>query len=197
MNGRDEELAEGLRAALSPGEAQPPSERVAALRAAVERAKAERTELPSPVPGGRVAAHTGLRSERRRRFLVGGASAAAGAVVGAVVVSATDDDGPDAPPTEPIEFTDVAAGVTVADAYLIDHTWGVELNLVASGFERGQAFSVLYRTVDDELVAAGSMVGIGEGALTCRLNGAVRRDAVSAIEVYDPSLAVVLRAELA
>jgi len=126
---------------------------------------------------------------RRRRLLLTGVGAAAclavGAGLGALAVAPRDAvvEGP--PGTlgavEHLDFTGVPAGVDL-DADLVAHTWGTETVLVVDGLPVGDAFSVV--VVDDrgQEFSSGAFLG-SEVPVDCRLNAAVLREHVAAVEV--------------
>lgn len=134
---------------------------------------------------------------RRRASLaaVAGAAAAAVAVAGLVVVRPGDD----AAPAVPLEDVTVAVGAAGlrADAELVDHTWGVEVLLTASGFEQGRRYAVVVVGTDGRRHPAGGFVGTGEREMLCRLNSPVLRAAASGFEVRDRSGRVVARSSFA
>ena len=148
---------------------------------------------------GAVAAESVLREHRDRRsarrgrlrgVLVPVAAAAVAAVVTALVV--LPDDAPTAPrapvvafeqlplrPVDPSVRADAAATV-------VPHTWGVEVRLVAAGFDAGATYRGLVRTADGRVLPAGEFLGTGAKAVTCTMQAAVlRADAVDFTVVDD------------
>jgi hypothetical protein len=165
------------------------ADRIAAIRAAALRQQ------------GAPAAAGGRSITSRRAILLGSAAAVVGAVGGVVAATAVRDDQPEAaagPPTEPVTFVrGVAAGDgTEFTGKVINHTWGVELLLDATGFPVGAPYRVVYVDVDDGLVEAGGFVGASK-PIACRCNAALLRDRISAIEIRDGIDAVVGRAVFA
>lgn len=167
------------------------------------------------------------RERARRRTTtraVAGAVAAAvvvGALVGGVTIgrsTAPETAGPAPAPTAPttpgpstdaaeapapevpVEAVDVAVvqpRVSVSDAGLIDHTWGVELLMTGRGFERGEVFQAAFRDrVTGELVTAGAFLGTGRRELVCRLQSGLLRADASEVVVTDDTGDVVLAASL-
>ena len=85
------------------------------------------------------------------------------------------------------------SGSTVAGS-TINHTWGVELLLDATGFPVGSRFAVDYIGRDGEVVNAGGFVG-SERPIHCRCNGVLLRDEIAAIEIRDENDQLVSRAD--
>lgn len=112
---------------------------------------------------------------------VGGIAAAVVLVVGLVVTR------PDAAPAVPTEDVTVAVGVSGvrADADLVDHTWGVEVKLTASGFDEGRRYVVTVLGTDGRRYPAGGFVGTGEREMLCNLNSTVLRASAAGFEVRD------------
>lgn len=179
----DDQLWAHLEGALGPDMTrEPPAERVAEVRAAAEQHRRART----PFGAG--------RGRGRRELLVGGIAASVGALAG--VGLSRQDDPPDVP-MEAIAFGTVPDGAT-ATADLIDHTWGLETILSATGLPAERTYRTTYLLTDDEEVEVGAFLGVADTTIVCRMNGPVRRDVVRAIEVADAESGdLVLRAELA
>ncbi len=185
----DDDLLKQLTGAMDDDVPEAPPERIAAVRAAALRHQAE------------LAGRRGnVRSmPSRRALLISGAAAAIGAVGGTVGANLAQDDPPAAapsPPTEPLTFSSGPASVdgSTLAAKVINHTWGVELLLDATGFPIGTAFQVVYRDVDDAPLAAGGFVG-ATLPIHCRCNAPLLRDRIGAIEIRDGSDSVVARAD--
>ena len=86
------------------------------------------------------------------------------------------DDPPSGPPTEAMSWSrepNAPAGLTLAGR-TINHTWGVELLLDATGFEIGSAYRLVYVGVDGSRTDAGGFVG-AELPMACRSNAPVLR----------------------
>ncbi len=174
-----------LRAALHLLVPPVDAERVEAVRAAaIETAQAGAPTRMSRLPS-------------RRTLILGAAAASVGAVGGAVVGRATDDEPAPAagPPTHPLAWSggDVVIAGALVDGVTINHTWGVELLLEATGFPVGAPYRVVYVTTTGDVVDAGGFVG-SEQPMHCRCNGAALRDTVASIEIRDRSGAAVNRA---
>ncbi|GAB2978244.1 hypothetical protein [Frigoribacterium salinisoli] len=160
-------------------DARAPQEAVVAQEAAV----AQEARLAPVTPLAPAAARP------RPRRLLSVLAAAACLVVGAgagALVAAPRDATVDGPPgtlgaVEPIDFEGVPAGV-VLDADLVAHTWGTETVLTVDGLPPGDAFSVV--VVDDEGREHESGAFLGSTVeVDCRLNAAVTREHVAAIEI--------------
>ncbi|MEO5900120.1 MAG: hypothetical protein ABIR68_08305 [Ilumatobacteraceae bacterium] len=185
-------------------------ERVSAVRAAAARAQAATPGSSAALASGddppalgevrSISSRTRGPSTSRRTVVIGGIAAAIGAVGGVVGANlAVDDPTPVAtPPTEPITWQAGSAAPTDAAVAgrLINHTWGVELLLDATGFPVGTGYRVAYVGADGSSTDAGGFVG-AELPIHCRCNGPRLRAEVAAIEIRDPTGAVVERAELA
>lgn len=128
---------------------------------------------------------------------VAGAAAAAVLVVGLAVTDSDPPAGPGvaAPPMEQVDVVVAQraeqAGV-VADAALVNHTWGVEVKLTAHGFGDGRRYQVLVVGTDGQRYPAGAFVGTGDREMVCNLNSAVLRPDASGFEVQDRSGAVLV-----
>ena len=126
---------------------------------------------------------------RRPRRLVAVLAAAACLVVGAgagALLAAPREATVAGPPgtlgaVEHIEFAGVPDGVSV-DADLVAHTWGTETVLTVDGLPEGDAFSVV--VVDDRGREHESGAFLGSTVeIDCRLNAAVTREHVAAVEI--------------
>ncbi|WP_309650376.1 zf-HC2 domain-containing protein [Nocardioides sp.] len=167
----------------------PPARVLAELRSAAP------TEVPAAPAGlqDRVVTAVAAERDRERRTkwrrqaglaAVGGIAAAVVLVVLVVGLVATR---PDPAPTVPTEDVSVAVGVAGvrADADLVDHTWGVEVKLTASGFDEGRRYVVTVLGTDGRRYPAGGFVGTGEREMLCNLNSTVLRAAAAGFEVRD------------
>lgn len=72
-------------------------------------------------------------------------------------------------------------------AELVDHTWGLEVVLHASGLAAGGAYRVEVIERDGDRVSAGGFVGTGRNPMVCRLNSAVPMGEAVSFEVIDES----------
>lgn len=173
---------------------------LAALQAVVRRLDAAGPDvappLDAPPPGpaladavlARVAAgrqaddlarrRAARRATRRQSWLAGVAAAAV--LVGGVATVRAGRPEP-GPPTETVAVA-ATQGVR-ASAELIDHTWGVEIVLTATGLGAGEPYAVEVRDRDGRYVSAGAFVGTGARRMVCRLNAAVLRADATGLRV--------------
>jgi hypothetical protein len=130
-----------------------------------------------------------LRPRRSRRVALTVLGAAACVAVGAAggVLAATPRDALVAGPpgtlgaVEEVAFGGEPSGVAV-DGDLVAHTWGTETVLTVDGLSVGEVFSVV--VVDDEGVEHESGTFLGtDVTIDCRMNAAVLREHVVAVEV--------------
>ena len=135
--------------------------------------------------------------QRRRRNRLIGRSALASAAAALLVAVGLFALLPrlTGPPMEPVAFSGAPAGVE-AEADLIDHTWGTETILVASGLEDGQAYELVLRDEEGGAVPSGAFIGTGDEPLECRMNAALLREDATGLEVRTAGGDVVLEAEL-
>ena len=163
------------------------------VRRAVTQARAERDadELAQ-----RRAAAAGQRRRRWAGTLTAAAVVLVALVGGAMVGRATAPD----PGQVPLEAISMEVGtdddVTVESADLVDHTWGVELRIVALGFDAGETFRAEFRTTDGRLVPAGEFRGVGTRTMTCFLQSSTMREDVTQVLVTDESGDTVLSSNL-
>jgi hypothetical protein len=187
----NERLLAQLREELLRDAPAPSADRIARVRAQADDQRREAVLAAAPAPRRRAG-----WAMPRRGFLLGGlAAASGGAAVALGVREALDGDPAPGPPTEPIALTGASDGVH-ASAELINHTWGVELLLTVSGLVPGRRYEAVYRATDGRELPAGSFVGTEIEAL-CRMNGALLRADLDAIEIREPGGEPVLRSRLA
>lgn len=190
----DDELLDRLGDALTTPVPEPTPDRIAAIRDAALRAQGARS-----VDGAASAGETDSSTwSTRRALLLSTAAAAVGAAGGALVVNA-DQDAPTAapgPPTEALSFSssDASTPGSTVGGKTINHTWGVELLLDATGFPVGSRYRVVYVDTADEHIEAGGFVG-AELPIHCRCNAALLRTDITAIEIRDADDRPVSRAE--
>lgn len=180
-----------------------------------ERVLAIPSEHPSESPGtaegdAQVVRLPRDRSERARvgggvpprRWLAGAAAAVvllgAGAAGGALLDSRLSAP-PDGPPgtlgaVEPIEFDGLPAGVEV-DASLVAHTWGTETVLEMDGWTPGDRYRLVLVGPDGELEDSGTFLG-SQVTIDCKMNGALLREDVEAVQILDDSDEVVATSDL-
>ena len=136
-----------------------------------------------------------LRRRRRNRALRRSAFAAAAAALLVAVGSYALVPKIAGPPVETVAFSEAPPGVE-AEAGLIDHTWGTETVLVASGLEDGETYSVTLRDEDGGSVPSGAFIGTGDKPLECRMNAALLREEATGLEVRTAEGDLVLEADL-
>ena len=133
------------------------------------------------------------RSRTTRRTMA--LSALSAAAAAAIVVAGVEVTRSDSAPDIPIEAVDVVeTGPVRASANLVDHTWGVEVKLTASGLQPGERYDVIVLAQDGTAFDAGAFVGT-DGEVRCNLNAAVLRDRAAGFVVLGRDGAEVLRAE--
>ena len=81
-------------------------------------------------------------------------------------------------------------------AGLVDHTWGMEIELVGTGFDRGAAYDVVVTDERGRRYDSGAFVGVGGTEMTCALSAAVLRADAERFTVLDADGTVVARADL-
>ncbi len=163
------------------------------VRRAVTQARAERD-------ADELAQRRAAASGRRRRRWIGTLTAAAVvlvALVGGGIVGRATAPEPDQVPLEAISMeVGQDEDVMVESADLVAHTWGVELRIVALGFDAGETFRAAFRTTDGRLVPAGEFRGVGDRTMTCFLQSATMREDVTQVLVTDESGDTVLFSDL-
>lgn len=169
---------------------------VEALAAASPERLIEPPEPPASLEERTLARISSERRARRGSRLRRSAVVAAAAVL-LVAVGLALVPGLLAPevPLEPVAFSTIAPGVD-AEADLVEHTWGTETILAASGLEDGRTYRVVLLTEDQDTVTSGSFIGTGEDEIECSLNAAVDRDRAAGLEIRAPDGELVLGAEL-
>lgn len=170
----DDRLLALLGEALQPEVAEPPPERVEALRQQLAQ------DAASPVP-------LAVRRQRRRRtgLLAAGLGIAAGLIVGLLIGAAAWRDADPTPvPMEQVALSGVPAGIE-ADAELIAHTWGTEIVLTVEGLEDGSSYNVVFQRTDGSEVDAGTFLGVASRPVVCRLNAATLREDVAGFQVVE------------
>ncbi|MGH8932210.1 MAG: anti-sigma factor family protein [Egibacteraceae bacterium] len=178
MSADHDPLLRSLGEALRPDEVEPPPERIAELRGWVLADRARRHDAPIP-------------AKRRWPLAVAAALLSALATAAALTLSR-----PPAVPVEEVALSQVPPGVE-AEAQLIAHTWGTEVQLVVSGLADGQAYTVYVDSDQGDHIPAGTFLGTGAAPLRCNLNSAVLRGDAVAFEVLDGDGDVVMRSNLA
>lgn len=124
-----------------------------------------------------------------------GAAAAASIVTAVVVVNVVSPDA--VPRPVALEMVDVRVdepGVR-ASAGLVNHTWGVEVRLTASGFTSGGRYRVNVVGDGGQRYPAGEFVGTGSREMVCNLNSSVLRDRAGGFEVLDAAGEVLVTSD--
>lgn len=166
----------------------------------IDPSRLDETPIPPPNLGASVLAE--IRAERtvarrrigqRRLVLVAAACIAAIAIgFGSAWVIKPNQVAPtEAVAVQAPETADVSASASV-----IAHTWGMEIVLVATGFDRGQPYQVMVADRAGTQISAGAFVGTGSTEMTCNLTSYVLRDEATGFSVVDSSGAVVLASSL-
>ena len=177
---RPEDLATG------PADEVPPLS--PALLAEIRADAGSGRPAPGAVPGG---ADVVAPPSRTRRLLPLAAAAVAVALA-AGVAGYTVGTGPDVP-REPITVRALDPAVR-ASANVIDHTWGMEVDLTATGFRMGEAYTVTVTDDAGRTVGAGEFIGTGAAQMRCNLNSSVMRVDASTVQVRGADGRVVLDA---
>lgn len=125
------------------------------------------------------------RRQRRRSVVRTGALAAAAAVLAVVAFGigiAVDRSAPANPPAvtlEPVAVDSMRPGVD-ASADLVDHSWGLEIKLAASGLREGVRYRGTVRDAAGREYPAGGFLGVADTIVLCNMTSPVMRaDAVS------------------
>ncbi|SDH88532.1 hypothetical protein [Agrococcus jejuensis] len=130
------------------------------------------------------------RRRRRRLLLPLAAGAAACLAIGVGIGAAAFGERPvpvvQGPPgtlgaVEDVAFVGAPAGLAITGA-LVAHTWGTETVLTIDGLPAGEAFTVVVVGEDGTEYESGAMLG-SDVTIDCRLNAAVLREDVAAVEI--------------
>lgn len=164
-----------------------------------------RARRPVPVPaappadlGARIRSR--IREEERRSRTARPArtaliSALASAAAAAAVVVGLNSAATDPQSAVPLEAVQVVeSGGIQATAALVDHTWGVEVKLTATGLQPGGRYEVWVLGTDGSEYPAGAFVGT-DSEVRCNLNSAVLRDEAAGFIVRDEGGQPVLRSD--
>lgn len=148
--------------------------------------------------GSRPAAVHPRFAARSRRWVpaVSGALVGAAAATALVLALAPGQEAPAGPTVIAVPQVQAASGVQVV-AGLVDHTWGVELKLEATGLPAGQAYDVM--VIDDagKEYDAGAFLGVFGRKVVCSMNSSVLLADAARFEVVDPGGDVVISGPIA
>lgn len=124
---------------------------------------------------------------RRLQTVLAGAAALAVLVGGIATATGLAREQGQIPPRSPVvEAVGVQTAFGVeATAGVIAHTWGVEITLSATGFEKGRSYAVEVLGNDGSFSTAGAFVGTGDKPMVCNLNSAVLRPDAAGFRVRD------------
>lgn len=147
---------------------------------------------PSPELGERIVGGLEPRPSRRPVARVVLAAAAAAVLAVAVVVGVDRFGGP---PREEVAVA-VLAEPAEADAALIAHSWGTELQLTAAGLRDGGLYRVMFEDTSGEVIGAGTFIGTGAQPIECNLTVGILRPSVTSFLVTTATGEPVLRADL-
>lgn len=126
-----------------------------------------------------------------------GAAFAVGAAAASLVAAlAWPDPVAPGPPMEQVASVEARGGID-ASASLINHTWGTEIILVATGMREGARYRVFVVDTDGRLHPSGGFVGVGVDQMTCRLNSPLLRADAAGFEVRGPRGEVLITGTLA
>ena len=155
---------------------------------------------PGALLGARIeAAVESERTHRRRRTAVQRALTGVAASLILIATFAagsrlTDDTATPPVPREVVTVSSAIDGVS-ADADLVDHTWGLEINLDVTGLEEGESYTTTVRTAGREH-PAGEFIGVEGIEIHCNMNSSVLREDATSFTVWDSKGQPVLRARL-
>lgn len=134
-----------------------------------------------------------LRQGRVRRAV--GAVLVAAAAVAAFGLGTWYADARTDPAVIAVDMAYDQPGLT-ANAGLVRHTWGTELQLEATGLSEGQSYAVTFLADDGARVSAGSFLGTGARPVRCSVNAAIPTDDARRVEVTDARGTLVMDAAL-
>ena len=129
---------------------------------------------------------------RTGRWLPAGIAVAAAAIAVAVTLGVVQDD---APSVITVPTVQVADGVT-ATAGLVDHTWGLEIKLEATGLRAGERFQVWVTGEDGQSYDAGQILGVAGTKITCGMSSSVPLEEARSFRVVDAEGIEIIAAAL-
>ncbi len=143
------------------------------------------------------------RSTPRRRgsaLVLAAVALVAAGVGGTLVVErvlAVDGSAPTGPPgtlgaVEQVAVTTEPSGTSV-ELSLVAHTWGTETVMEVDGFDVGARYEVVLLDREGDAVPSGSFIG-SEVPIDCRVNAALLREDVTAVEIIGPGGEVLVDA---
>lgn len=136
-------------------------------------------------------AHHAGRRRGRVAMVAAAVSCAAALVVGFALAWQIKPAPPDVP-REAVAVRSLDTGIDVAEADLVPHTWGVEIQIEAEGFTEGATYRAAVIDVEGRPRPAGEFIGIGGEAMRCNLNSSVLRDDATGFEITDETGSVVV-----
>ncbi len=155
------------------------------------------SEAEDPPPGLRDRVFQRLDQEQRaqRRIQLARRLTAAAAVIALLGIGSLLRPPPAGPPTEAVALI-VNDDTVTADAALINHTWGTEVILEATGLGAGEEYVLQFETTDGEPVEGGTFLGVGTEPLTCRMNAALLREDAQGFSIRDADGQTIIEARL-
>ncbi len=162
--------------------------------------------MPDPALEQRVVAEVAAQRRRQQQSTLArtGALAAAACLVAVLAFGAglaTDrtepaaGPAPSAVPLEAVAVDSSLPGVT-ASADLVDHSWGLEVKLEATGLREGVRYRGTVRDSRGREYPAGAFLGVSDTTVLCNMTTAVLRDDAVAFVVQAPDGRTVLRSNL-
>ena len=151
----------------------------------------------APADGAGPAVHPRFAARSRRWVpAVAGALVGAAAATAVVLALVPREETPAGPTIIAVPQVRAASGVQ-AVAGLVDHTWGVELKLEATGLPAGQAYDVM--VIDDagKEYDAGAFLGVSGRKVVCSMNSSVLLADAARFEVVAPGGDVVISGPIA
>jgi hypothetical protein len=158
-----------------------------------------RSEEPDALLERRVRSAIVVRRHRRSRrhaarlSLVGAAACVALVVSFLAGAAITGESVSTPPPLEPVAVNSRLPEVE-ASADLVDHTWGLEIRLAASGLRGGDRYKATVTAADGREVDAGAFLGVAGVEIRCNMNAPVLRDDAVALTIRDHFGQEVMRA---
>jgi anti-sigma-K factor RskA len=136
------------------------------------------------------------RASRRRGRLVGAAVTALAVAAAVVVTALVVRDDAVQPVVIAVPRVTTSPGVTAA-AGLVDHRWGMEVKLRASGLPAGERFRMWVVADDGSSRDAGEFIGVAGTEVVCDMSSSVLLEHAAAFRVVDAEGAEVIAADIA